>query len=225
MTHKYVLPVIHVVSKKQAYTNVSIAQDCDADGVFLISHGMMGSDDLIQLALNVKQDFAPIWMGVNCLGLDAKESAQVMPADIDAIWTDNAHIDEKAEAQPYAEEVQAIFKHRLPHTLYFGGVAFKYQRPVVDLETAVRRAAPLMDVVCTSGPGTGYAADTDKIKRMAGVAPLAIASGIIPENVTAYLPYVDYFLVATGISDNFTDINPDKLRRLVGNVKEWQTKQ
>lgn len=225
MTKKCVLPVIHVVSKKQAYKNVKIAKECGTDGVFLISHGMMGSDELIKLAIDVKQDFAPIWVGVNCLGLDAKESAQAMPADIDAIWTDNAQIDEKAEAQPYAEEVQGIFKQRLPRTLYFGGVAFKYQKPVTDLEAAVRKAAPLMDVVCTSGPGTGYAADTEKIKRMAGVAPLAIASGITPENVTAYLPYVDYFLVATGISDNFTDINPDKLRRLVGNVKVWQTKQ
>ncbi|MCD8309993.1 MAG: hypothetical protein LUB83_02070 [Prevotellaceae bacterium] len=53
-------------------------------------------------------------------------------------------------------------------------------------------------------------------------ASLAIASGITPQNVTDYLPYVDYYLVATGISDSFTEINPDKLRQLLANVKAWQ---
>ncbi|MCD8387427.1 MAG: hypothetical protein LUD17_11130 [Bacteroidales bacterium] len=225
MTKKYVLPVIHVESKEQTFNNVTIARECGANGVFLISHGMMDADELIQLALEVKKNFNPIWVGINCLDLDAKEAAKVMPDCIDGIWTDNAKIDERVESQTYAEEVWEIFKQRLPHTLYFGGVAFKYQRMVTDLETAVRKAAPLMDVICTSGPGTGFAADQNKIKRMVGIAPLAIASGITPENVGAYLPYVDYFLVATGISDNFTDINPDKLRSLVGHVKGWKSEQ
>ncbi len=193
--------------------------------MFLISHGWFNSNDLISLALEVKRDYAPIWVGINCLDLDAKEAASIMPNTIDAIWTDNAHIDEQEETQPYAEEVKAIFKKRLPSTLYFGGVAFKYQKHVENLEEAVKKSSCLMDVICTSGKGTGHAANIDKIKRMAGTAPLAIASGITPKNVCDYLPYVDYFLVATGISDNFTNINSEKLKKLVTNVRKWQAKQ
>ncbi len=159
------------------------------------------------------------------LDLDAKEAASIMPNTIDAIWTDNAHIDEEKEIQPYAEQVKAIFKKRLPSTLYFGGVAFKYQKHVENLEEAVKKSSCLMDVICTSGKGTGHAVNIDKIKRMSGIAPLAIASGITPENVYDYLPYVDYFLVATGISDNFADINSEKLKKLVANVKGWQDEQ
>ncbi len=225
MTKKNIYPVIHVTSKEQAFRNVTRAKECGADGVFLISHGNLYDDELMQLAVEVKEQFAPIWVGVNCLGLDAKETAELMPETIDAIWVDNAHIDENTETQPYAEEVRRILKQRLPHTLYFGGVAFKYQKKVSDYKAAVEKAAPLMDVVCTSGIGTGYAADIDKIKSMAGIAPLAIASGITPENITDYLPYVDNFLVATGISDSFTELNPDKLSKLIANKKEWQSKQ
>ncbi|MCC8118161.1 MAG: hypothetical protein LIP09_05345 [Bacteroidales bacterium] len=32
---------------------------------------------------------------------------------------------------------------------------------------------------------------------------------------------VDWFLVATGISDNFTDINPNKLTALITNRNNW----
>ncbi len=227
MTKKYILPVVHVVDKEQAFSNVEKVKACGADGVFLISHGFMDDEELVQLAVQVKDAFAPIWVGVNCLGLDAKKTVQVVPPVIDGIWTDNADVDERSQTQPYAEEVRAIQKRLLPSTRYFGGVAFKYQRSVRDLEAAVAKAAPLMDVICTSGVGTGYAADIQKIERM-GIkakevgASLAIASGITPQNVTDYLPYVDYYLVATGISDSFTEINPDKLRQLLANVKAWQ---
>ena len=42
--------------------------------------------------------------------------------------------------------------------LYFGGVAFKYQRPVDDLAEATTKASRFIDVVTTSGAGTGHAA-------------------------------------------------------------------
>lgn len=70
-----------------------------------------------------------------------------------------------------------------------------------------------MDAVTTSGPGTGYAADIEKIRRMKqalGNTPLAIASGITPENIVNYLPHADCFLVATEISRNFTELDPVK---------------
>ena len=50
-------------------------------------------------------------------------------------------------------------------------------------------------------------------------APLAIASGITPENVGDFLPYASAFLVATGISRNFHDLDPRRVARLVGVVR------
>ena len=54
-----------------------------------------------------------------------------------------------------------------------------------------------------------------------GDTPLAIASGITPENVEVYLPFADSFLVATGISRSFTELDPSKVRMLVQRVRSY----
>jgi predicted TIM-barrel enzyme len=101
-------------------------------------------------------------------------------------------------------------------------VAFKYQRQIEDLEAACRIACRFVDVVTTSGPGTGQAASVVTIRQMKqalGGWPLAIASGITPENVGDYLPFADCFLVATGISSSFTDLDPVKVQSLIRRVR------
>jgi hypothetical protein len=106
--------------------------------------------------------------------------------------------------------------------LYFGGVAFKYQRPVHDLARAAGLASKYMDVITTSGPGTGQASSRAKIRAMKealGDFPLAIASGITPANVHDYLDVADCFLVATGISKSFTELDSTLVKRLAHAIK------
>ena len=72
-----------------------------------------------------------------------------------------------------------------------------------DVGVAASLASHFMDVITTSGDATGVAANLHKIKAMrasCGNAAMAIASGITPANASKYIPYVDCFLVATGIS-------------------------
>jgi protein-tyrosine-phosphatase len=79
-----------------------------------------------------------------------------------------------------------------------------------------------MDVVTTSGPGTGEAADRAKIAALrsgAPDAPLAIASGITPENVRRYADLADCFLVASGISESFAELDPGRTAALVERVR------
>jgi predicted TIM-barrel enzyme len=75
-----------------------------------------------------------------------------------------------------------------------------------------------MDVVCTSGPGTGKEANVGKVSAMkAGLGSdgaLALASGVTSENVASYLPYVDAYLVGTGIEVEFGVLDPVKVRAL-----------
>jgi len=82
-------------------------------------------------------------------------------------------------------------------------------------------ASKYMDVVTTSGPGTGQASNVSKIQRMKssiGSFPLAIASGITPENVHQYIEFADCFLVATGISHSWTELDPKRVESLVAKV-------
>jgi len=72
-----------------------------------------------------------------------------------------------------------------------------------------------MDAVTTSGPATGEEADADKIddfRRGVSDAPLALASGVTPENAERYGHDVDCFLVATGIAPPGDFYSIDKAR-------------
>ncbi|MGD2153244.1 MAG: BtpA/SgcQ family protein [Gemmatimonadales bacterium] len=218
-----VLPVVHVESEHQARRNTDLARRAGADGVFLINHFSDG-EDLLAIHRKVSEDHPDWWIGVNCLDLDPPEVFQAVNDRVSGIWVDHAGIDEREDEQPLADEAAAARERSGWVGLYFGGVAFKYQRPVEDLTRAARLAVRYMDVVTTSGPGTGIAAAREKIaamKQAVGGFPLAIASGITPENVSDYLDVADCFLVATGISRSFTELDLEKTRRLIERVDAY----
>lgn len=216
-TQKIILPVIHVASEDQALRNTSIAREASADGVFLINHGM-SSTELLRIHRIVYAEHRHWWVGVNCLDLSPINVIRSIDDSVAGVWVDNAMIDETSEEQPKAEAVLEARNETGWTGLYFGGVAFKYQRHVDDLAKAATKASRFMDVVTTSGPGTGYAASPEKIrvmKQALGDHPLAIASGITPENVGDYLDSADCFLVATGISKSFEELDPARVSALV----------
>jgi len=216
-----VLPVIHVESLEQAQRNVQVSRDAGADGVFLINHGMPDRS-LLAIHETVADAHPEWWVGVNCLGLMPEQVFREVSPKVSGVWVDNAGIVEDRDTQEYAERVLASRQACAPDCLYFGGVAFKYQRHVDDLEAAGRIAARYMDVVTTSGVGTGEAAAEEKIRRLKaalGEAPLAIASGVTPDNVTHYLPFAEALLVATGISRSFTELDPGLVQALIRRVR------
>ena len=224
-----VLPVIHVRDTVQACRNASVAIEAGAQGVFLINHDFP-REELVPILGEVRSRFPSLWLGVNFLAVTGRDAFPVLGrlqaegVEIDAYWADDARIDERAAAdgQTEAAEIAAAREASGWAGLYFGGTAFKKQRPVApdNHEAAARTAAAWMDAVTTSGVATGRAADRAKIaafRRGCGDAPLALASGVTPENAAGYAPDVDAMLVATGINrdDDFYEIDPARLRRLL----------
>jgi hypothetical protein len=219
------LPIIYVAGRDQAIRNLDVARESGADGAFLISHGHVGDDDLLGIHAELSGGARGFWLGVNCLGLAVEEVFRRVGPEVGGVWADDALIDEASDDQPAARRVLEAQRESGWRGLYFGGVAFKYQRPVRDVAAAARRAAGCMDVVTTSGPGTSQAAAPAKVRAMKqaiGQRPLALASGVTPENVTDYLPWVDCFLVATGISYTLEDLDPARVRDLVRVVRAWR---
>jgi hypothetical protein len=154
----------------------------------------------------------------------AEVFARISPR-VAGVWVDDARVREDLPEQVDAAALARARAASGSAALYFGGVAFKYQRPVEDVARAARIAAGYMDVVTTSGPGTGHAADVAKIRAMKaalGPTPLAIASGITPDNVGEYLPVADCFLVATGISSSFDELSAAKVAALVDRVHDFR---
>lgn len=217
---KVFLPVIHVEERNQALRNVGIAIDAGANGVFLIGHGMP-SFKLTDIYLEVVDHYPSFWTGINYLDLTPLSSIHALvdtPAD--GLWVDDGGIREGVEdSVAGARRVrESQLTNGVMRALLFGGVAFKHQQRVSDVAVAAQVAVPFMDVITTSGPATGVAADPKKIKRMRGAIgdhPLAIASGITSENLHLYTPFVDCFMVATGVSSSHTELDPSRVESLV----------
>ena len=223
-----VLPVIHVIDTAQAARNIEIAVDEGAYGVFLINHDF-DRHQLVPIIEQTRQAYPDVWLAVNFLavtGRDAFPTLGVLEGGgckVDAYWADDARIDERsdAEQQHEADEIDRVRAESGWSGLYFGGTAFKKQREVeaADYEVSARLAVAHMDVVTTSGKATGQEADVDKIaafRRGVGDAPLAIASGITPDNAANYAE-ADCFMVATGINveGDFYNIDAKRLARLM----------
>ena len=224
-----VLPVIHVQDEAQAQENVKIAFNEGAQGVFLINHDFP-KEQLLPILGTVRETFPAAWIGVNFLAVTGLDAFPVLGdlkrqgIRLDAYWADNARIEEHQpeDRQAQADAIDAARSASDWDGLYFGGTAFKAQRPVEPefFGVVARIAARHMDVVTTSGAGTGIAADMSKIKTFRRVLKdraLAVASGITPENAADYAPYVDAFLVATGINrdGDFYNIDPRRLSKLL----------
>ena len=226
-----VLPVIHVRNTERTVANIDIVIAAGAPGCFLINHDFPVTD-FLPILREIRTQCPSLWIGVNFLGVTGRDAfpqlARLMGAGymFDAYWADDARIDETGANPTEAEEIAAIRILSGWRGLYFGGTAFKKQRPVSpDRYTdAAREAGGFMDVVTTSGVATGEEADLGKIadfRRGLGNRPLALASGITPDNARRYWQ-ADCFMVATGINHdgNFYDIDPERLRALLAVSRE-----
>lgn len=226
---RVLLPVIHPIGHDEAISAVDVCVAAGVRGVFLIDQGMR-VEEVLALAVEVHARHPGLWVGLNLLALEPVEALRVAlercAGRLDGLWSDDAHVHEGSREQPRAQAFVDARRELGWDGLYFGGVAFKYRRPVPDeqLAEAARVAADYMDVVCTSGAGTGIAAHRDKLARMrqglAGRdgAALALASGVTLDNVADYLGFTDAFLVGTGIEREFGVLDPDRVARLQARI-------
>jgi hypothetical protein len=231
VAHPAVTPVIHVVDLDQVLRNLDIVAAAGCPGAFLINHDFP-MEPFLPLLRELRAARPDMWLGVNFLAQPGQVAFPVLGAlardgaVFQAYWADDGRIDERVDEQGEAQEIARIRAESGWHGLYLGGVAFKKQRPVAeaDYATAAHTAKPYMEVVCTSGVATGHEPDLGKIRTFRealGTHPLAIASGITPENVAAYAPLVDMILVATGINfqDDFYNIDPARLTALLAAIE------
>ena len=219
-----VWPVIHVRSREQALRNAALVAESGAHGVFLIH--MEGNDAMLApIARTVMAEHPGFPVGVNHLSLTALESLRrSLEEGYDASWTDKPGV----RSDGLGSDVNALAARLAEHPghRFFGSVAFKYQPLDADPPAAALRAVRLGMVPTTSGVATGQAAAVTKIAAMrealgplGDAAPLALASGITPENVSQFTPFVTDLLVSTGIALDFHELDAVKLRRLLAAIQ------
>lgn len=234
---RYFLPVVHVESVDQAIRNTSLALTNGANGVFLICHRLPHTF-LLKVYKQTRSEFPKAWLGINFLDLNPVEALKYLPEDANALWTDNPGLFEGATnvfaTETMAQEFKRLRAKSGKKFFYFGGVAFKYQNPLggqVRLMAETVKASEFVDVVTTSGSETGVPPSSQKIIEMSAYLshstpkPIGIASGVDSNNIESFLPYVDYFLVATSISKSFTELDPYKVALLARTIDKWVLKQ
>lgn len=201
---RVLLPVVHACSMEQVQEQTAVARENGADGVFVINQGGLNAYQVIDAALAETQRYPDWFVGVNLLAVRPHDIDRLLPDPIRGLWSDNLFTPSTRFAG-----------------LYFGGAAFKGQAPVRPEDypdAAVNAVRAGADVVTTSGPRTGSPPLPTKAAAMRkALGPnyaLALASGVTPENVHMFLPYVDAFLVATGIEAEFGRFDPVRLRQL-----------
>lgn len=234
-----VFPVVHVLNTEQAQAQSNIAFDHGADGIYLISHSSsQGSTNTLRAFEVVKQEHEDEYVGVNLLlngpdtafrALKSALSQGLITTTPDGIWVDEAATSPKDLSSLSVAEKLRNGSSDLAGIRFLGGVAFKYTRRYTDdpVQAAAdtMALAPFMDVVTTSGPGTGFAPTPDKIyamKQAAGNKPLAVASGISSDNIHEYGDCIDEILVASSVeTEPYSGIfNPTKLAEFISLAKE-----
>ncbi len=242
------LPVIHTFDEQQVLENTEFALQNGADGVVLNNHPsnylrqmyrktMNTTDELIQIfSPAIKNAFPGTFVWINDLSRDPEDlfSHLKNTTSVDAIWTDQSHI--TGMHQGNKEDIILASQYDANRKgLYMGSVNFKYQNNHLsydELRSMKDLFDQYLDVIVTSGSGTWYAADIQKIQKFSeifGSDKLALASGVTPENYRNYQDYVKYFLVSTGLQkdngdpiSNFHYFSKQKIADLAGQIKSYE---
>lgn len=219
---RVLLPVIHAVSPEQVRAQAEVVAESGADGLFIINQGGMDADDVLAAATTIGQALPGFFIGINLLGVRPTETSGILSSMgrdrrelVSGLWADDAEATAWG-ARPARDKVWS--------GLYFGGVAFKGQRPVPterlgDVAAAAKAAG--VSVITTSGANTGKACLPSKAAAMReaiGGHALALASGITIGNVESFLPVVDAFIVASSIERRFGEFDPGAVRALADRI-------
>ena len=233
-----IYPVIHYFNDEVAMRNAETAFEAGCDGVFLIQ--MQGYDgQIIKSSRDIQARFSNKMVGVNFLACSPGQAFLFgVELEYDMVWSDAPGI----TSAMVAEDAKAIAEFiRDPYTLpsnlagqqlpkFFASVAFKYQEPEEEPSVAAIIAQSLGFIPTTSGIETGVPAPWQKVATMrrcldtynrlhVSKTTLALASGLTPENIELYAPFITHALVSTGISTDFYNFSKEKLIAFVENSK------
>ena len=220
---KIFLPVLHVIDEEQVTRNLEIIFDTyDADGVFLINN-YCSDDDLHDAFLHTREMYKDRWIGINYLGSPKYAINMATELNADGIWFDNGGvIDDNITT---SQQMNEYMKSTGYKGLNFGGTCFKYQKQPKDINLTIQNACNQMDVITTSGDGTGKAINIDKLKNIYDANNnnnmIAVASGISPENVNIIKPYCNIYMANTCISKPKIEIfDPVLVDSLISKIRE-----
>ncbi len=220
-----VFPVVHINEVDIATQQAELALEAGADGVYLIDHATLSPTPTMTVFKELRASSPQAFIGVNFLFKTPLQAFDLLAAlageskDLpDALWVDDC-----SQTRTSVDRFKLSRPDVYSRVQYAGGVAFKYTSTATEdpakAAAEATRLKDFVDIVVTSGPGTGSPTNSDKVKAMKeaiGDKPLAIASGVTPDNVGKFAA-ADQVFVATGIeTGKYSGIFvPDSLKQMV----------
>lgn len=225
-TSKVLLPVLSCYSYKQFISNIKklypLYQEKMINGVWLLTNNT-NSNTIEKVIIWVRKNFSDLWIGVNLIGENIITILEFINKNRpDGIWNDRSSVnDEKYQNVPNIMIDQ--IKRLKWSGLYFGGILFKYVAVQGDKKNIVKKSSKYMDVLTTSGIGTGIPIEKKKLefiyKTKHKNLPVAVASGITPENISDIIQYCNIFIVRSSIVDSNNNVSISKLFKLINAIK------
>lgn len=216
--------VIHAHDVTHGYEQAARALESGADGIALIDQ-LCTPDDVSALAVRLKPLIADRGrLLVNILN-DDQQALDIASERDCGVWAD-----------ALTGTLQGCLDQGLAAEMtVLCGFGFKYQRET-DLETGyllglARQYQKMSErfVYMTSGRATGLAPTSVWLRRLRALigddAPLAVASGMTPENIGLYLGQASCFLVGTSIEDDEHRIVPWKVRAIADQIAAYNNQQ
>lgn len=209
-----VWPVIHVRTQWEALSNANKAINAGVDGIFLISH--VGNNMLLDdCRRTIHREIPALTIGVNYLGESPGMAAlRARREGYASVWIDDAGV---MSGIPDGRTLEMV---RVDSAVtMFTGFAFKGRQVDGNPPASAYTLAKCGYIPTTSGPATGEPPTLEKIEGIRRVLdpemPLAVASGLTPDNVADFHELITHALVATGISHDFYNFNELLLARFM----------
>lgn len=212
--------VIHAHDVTHGYEQAARALEAGADGIALIDQ-LCTPDDVSALAVRLKPLIADRGrLLVNILN-DDQQALDIASERDCGVWAD-----------ALTGTLQGCLDQGLAAEMtVLCGFGFKYQRET-DLETGYLlglagqyQKMSARFVYMTSGRATGLAPTSVWLRRLRALigedTPLAVASGMTPENIGSYLGQASCFLVGTSIEDCDRRIAPEKVRAIADQIAAY----
>ncbi len=220
--NKILLPVLSCHNENQFKNNInnliSYYNDKKIGGLWLMTTNTE-IKVIIEVIKWVRENYKNLWIGVNLIGENIINVLQfIKNNNPDGIWVDNSYIKKNCNFD-IPNLILDQFDKLKWKGLYFGGVMFKYQNnDNTDIET-LKEVHKYMDVLTTSGNGTGISIDIDKLNYIHDNSKdhilTAVASGINSNNIKFIKDKCDIFIVRTSLVNDNNDIILEKLDDLI----------
>lgn len=211
----YIYPVIHYFDRVAAIEQVSLARQCGATGVFLLSRPE-DEDALVNAAWEAKRIFPDFFVGISLPSKSPLDAVtQAITAGLDMVWADDMGVSPKG-LNSMGKQL-ADFAKEYPQLRLFASMAFSPAVPEVDFAEIAKHARAAGFIPTINGIVTTEAHEVGRIETLSKAVggELAVSHGVTQENISTFAPSLRHVLMTAGISNNEQRLDGAKLKRFI----------